>query len=101
MEPIGDFFRRRYDTITNQAVLLFFIGICIFYVFWKMCIMSLCNFLSLRSERKKARLLEADDERFGKTKDAEEFMKSMADDHSNDILKEMKISSLRDLYYRS
>jgi len=99
--PIGDFFARRFSNLSNKAVLLFFIGISVFYVFWKIIIVSICNIFQLNQERKRARKMEEDEELYGKSSDAKEFQQAIAEDHSNDILREMNVKALRDLYFRS
>lgn len=94
------FFQRRYSDIHSQSVLYVFFGVCIIYLFWRTCIKPCCNLCKRCGERKRA--LNLQDKQIATSgKDREAVAALLAEDFSDDIVKEMNIRFLRTLYIRA
>lgn len=96
-EPPHRFFRKRYDIDSTQFVLWFCIAIFGAYIFYKCIILVIWRLCQNAKERRKAAAME-DANLAG---DDAELKAAFADDHSDDIYKELNIKYLRDLYIRA
>lgn len=96
-EPPHRFFRRRYDITSTQVVLWMAITILICYFLYRFFILVIWRLCQNAKKRKQAADM-LDEDYAG---DDVELKAALADDHSDDIYKEMNIQYLRDLYIRS
>lgn len=96
-EPPHRFFRKRFDIESTQVVLWMTLSILIVYFIYKCIILVIWKICENAKKRKKAASMQEDD----LAGDDMELKAALADDHSDDIYKEMSIKYLRDLYIRS
>jgi hypothetical protein len=99
LEPPDRFFARRYDDLHSLSVVYVFLGVTVLYIFYSTCIRPCCNLCKKCGERKRA--LNFQDKKIessGKDKDA--IAELIAEDFSDDIVKELNIRFLRTLYIR-
>ena len=99
LEPPDRFFARRYDDLHSLSVIYVFLGVTVLYIFYSTCIRPCCNLCKKCGERKRA--LNFQDKKIessGKDKDA--IAELIAEDFSDDIVKELNIRFLRTLYIR-
>jgi hypothetical protein len=100
MEAPPIFFQRRYDTLSSQAVIYVFLLVIVLYIFYRTCIQPLVNCCKRCGERKRAFKLE--DKALATTgKDREALEMLVAEDFSDDIVKELNIRYLRTFYIRA
>jgi len=96
-EPPHRFFRKRYDIDSTQVVLYMAILIIACYFVYRFIILVIWQICQNAKQRKRAAAMENDDIAEGDV----ELKAQLTDDHSDDILKELNIRYLRDLYIRS
>lgn len=99
LEAPGKFFERRYDDLHSQSVLYLFVGCIAVYMLYVTCIRPCCNLCKKCGERKRAlNLQDKEIKSSGRDKDAVAAL--IAEDFSDDIVKELNIRYLRTLYIR-
>lgn len=99
-EPAPRWFARRFDSPSNLAVLGALVLVSVLYLIWKCLLMPIINCCRNREKQLKAMRMEEEELKGTNAEDTEMFRAAAAEDHSDDLLKELSIRYLRTLYIR-
>lgn len=99
-EPAPRWFRKRYSSLSNLSVAAVLVAVIILYLIWRFMISPIIACCRKREKMQKALRMEEEELKGTNAEDTAMFKQAAAEDHSDDILKELSIRYLRTLYIR-